>query len=79
MARAPKNKAEAILVIEGIMSKFWQTGLLIGLDRDDDGDEAMWIGGTGLGTHREGLMRRAFGKMFPAEADNDDDADIGKK
>lgn len=33
----------------------------------------MWAGGTGMSTHREGLMRRAFGRMFPAEADNDEE------
>lgn len=73
MKRAPRTKQEAMLVIEGILSKFWQTGIVFGLDRDDEGDEAMWAGGTGMHAHREGLMRRAFGRMFPAEADNDED------
>lgn len=73
MKRAPRTKQEAMVAIEGLMSKFWQTGIVFGLDRDDEGDEAMWAGGTGMSTHREGLMRRAFGRMFPAEADNDEE------
>jgi hypothetical protein len=59
-------------VIEGLLAKYWQTAVVFGLDINDEGVEAIWSGGTGLNAHREGLVRRAFGNVFPKEADHED-------
>ena len=75
MKHAPKTRDEAVRQAEAILSKFFCTVLIAALDRDDEGDEAIWLAGVGLQTHREGLMRRAFGKMFPEEADHKPDDD----